>query len=223
MNTSDLRRGFVIEGWSRGEGRDSPPLAAYLGRQWNGFECPYFNRASASRVIASQDALLASLPAERRLGLYRLAWDGDTVLVSIIPRPGTAAAEATDGPGRIEATLIDGDPHWNLWLGWRWEAVTENGDPVERVTRQQQAALTDIDGRLSCVRHSLRLEPRVRERLPDGSDVIGVYAHLGEFADESHRPIPVSVQIGTVRITPGGHVTLKFDFTKQLPQQHVAG
>ena len=101
--------------------------------------------------------------------------------------------------------------------------MTENGDPVERVTRQQQAALTDIDGRLSCVRHSLRLEPRVRERLPDGSNVIGVYAHLGEFADESHRPIPVSVQIGTVRITPGGHVTLKFDFTKQLPQQHVAG
>lgn len=98
-----------------------------------------------------------------------------------------------------------------------------HGEPEERMTRQQHAAFTEIDGRLTCIRHSLRLEPRLRARLPDGSDAIGVYAHLGEFADEAHRPIPVSVQIGTVRITPGGHVTLQFDFTKQLPQQTHAG
>jgi hypothetical protein len=34
---------------------------AYLGRQWNGgFGCPYFDRPTVSKVIADQEALLAS-------------------------------------------------------------------------------------------------------------------------------------------------------------------
>jgi hypothetical protein len=106
----EFRRGFVVEGWAHEEGRLQAPLPAYLGRKWNGFECPHFDRASASIVIAAQQSLLASLPAERRVGLTRLAWDGDTVQVSSISRTGSAAAEPTR-PGRIGATLIYGPPH----------------------------------------------------------------------------------------------------------------
>jgi hypothetical protein len=220
MQSSDLFRGFVIEGWAQEEGRPQTPLPAYLGPRWNGFECPYFDRASTSKVIADQDALLASLPAESRRGLYRLAWDADTVLVSLIPRPGTAEAEDTEGPGRIEATLIDGTPHWNLGFGWRWERVDEHGEPIER---GRLVTLAEIEGWLSCIRHSLRLERRLAERRSSGEEVIGVFAHLGDFADTTNKPIPVSVQIGTVTITARGKATLALTLSTDLPQQTHAG
>jgi hypothetical protein len=68
--------------------------------------------------------------------------------------------------------------------------------------------LASIEGRLSCIRHSIRVEPRLTERTPRGDEVIGVFAHLGEFADTAYRPIPVSVQIGTVSMTANGEATL---------------
>jgi hypothetical protein len=136
---------------------------------------------------------------------------------------GRAPAENTDGPARVEATLIHGTPHWNLGLGWRWEEVTQHGEPVQRVTAQQRAAFTEATNRMSCIRHSLRLEPRLTERLPDGSRVIGVFAHLGDFADTTNKPIPVSVQIGTVTITARGKATLALTLSTNLPQQTHAG
>jgi len=83
----------------------------------------------------------------------------------------------------------------------------------------QRAALADIEGRISCIRHSLRLEHRLAERLPDGGEVVGVFAHLGDFADTANRPIPVSVQIGTVTIAPHGETTLTLALSTQTPQQ----
>lgn len=208
---SDLHRGFVIEGWSREEGRATDALPAYLGPRWNGFERPYFDRATASKVIEEQAALLESLPPERRLGLYSLAWHADTILVSLIPRPGTAAAECSNPPTPIEPTLIYGTPHWNLGLGWRWERTDENGAPSP-----QRAALPNVDAALSCIRHSLRLERRAEKWLADGSEVISVVAHLGDFADPAHRPIPISVGIGTVTLTPEGAATLTLNLTTQI-------
>jgi len=82
----------------------------------------------------------------------------------------------------------------------------------------QRAALADIEGRISCIRHSLRLE-RLAERTPDGSELVGVFAHLGDFADTANRPIPVSVQIGTVTITAHGETTLTLALNTQTPQQ----
>jgi hypothetical protein len=82
--------------------------------------------------------------------------------------------------------------------------------------RQQRAALADIEGRISCIRHSLRLERRLTARTPDGEEIVSVFAHLGEFADTAHKPIPVSVQIGTVSITPLGEATLKLAFSTDL-------
>jgi hypothetical protein len=214
MQSRDLRRGFVVEGWALEEGRAQAPLRAYLGRKWNGFECPYFDRAGASQVIADQQALLASLPAERRVGLTLLTWDADTVLVSSIPRPRTAAAEERRRPGQIAPTLIHGTPHWNLALGWRWEEVAEDGEPIAK-----QWARTEMDARINHIRHSLRLERRLAEQTRDGSEAIPVFAHLGEFADTAHKPIPVSVQIGTVTITPRGDATFKLAFDAQIPRR----
>jgi hypothetical protein len=87
----------------------------------------------------------------------------------------------------------------------------------------QRAALADIEGRISCIRHSLRLERRLAERLPDGSELVGVFAHLGDFADTANKPIPVSVQIGTVTITPRGETTLKLTLSTQTPLPTHAG
>ena len=40
-----------------------------------------------------------------------------------------------------------------------------------------------------------------------------------DFADTAHRPIPVSVQIGTVTITRHGETTLSLAHSSQIPQQ----
>lgn len=99
-------------------------------------------------------------------------------------------------------------------------ADDKHSKPTARVTHLQ---LTEIDAQLRCIRHSLRLEPRLAVRHPDGSVVIGVYAHLGEFADTANRPIPVSIQIGAATITPGGETTLTLTHGAHVPQQtHVA-
>jgi len=83
----------------------------------------------------------------------------------------------------------------------------------------QRAALADIEGRISCIRHSLRLERRLAERTPDGSELVGVFAHLGDFADTAHKPIPVSIQIGTVTIAAHGETTLTLALSTQTPQR----
>lgn len=217
MRSPSVRRGFVVEGWALKEGRPQAPLPAYLGRKWNGFECPYFDRAGASQVIADQQALLAALPAERRVGLTLLTWDGDTVLVSGIPRPGTAADEESRRPCQINPTLIHGTPYWNLCLGWRWEEVDDHGEPIAK-----QWARTELDARIKYIRHSLRLERRLAERTRDGDEAIPVFAHLGEHADTAYRPIPVSVQIGTVTITPRGDATFRLAFDAQIPRRTSA-
>jgi hypothetical protein len=97
-------------------------------------------------------------------------------------------------------------------------ADDEHSKPIARVTYQ---GLTEIDAQLRCIRHSLRLEPRLAERHPDGSVVIGVYAHLGEFADAANRPIPVSIQIGAATITPSGETTLTLTHSVHVSQAHA--
>jgi hypothetical protein len=217
VSNSDLARGFVVGDWQDQDGRTASPYPARLGAQWNGFANPYFDRASADRVMADQRSLLDSLDPEERLGLYNFAWDGETILLTVIPRPGSASAGEADRPGRIEPIDIDGVPHWNLGLGWTWQQVTEDGEPVSsQATAAQQNAYTAVGALLADARESLRLEPGLRRRLDDGSDVIPVAAHLGGYEDHDHTPIPVHVHIGTVTVAPDGASVLTLQYEHQL-------
>jgi hypothetical protein len=213
----DMAHGFVVGSWQQpdeGGGPRPTPYRARLGTMWNGFENPYFNRETTDRVIADQAALVESLPPDRRVGLYTFAWDGNTLLIeNKMPRPGTASAEEADRPGRIAPVVIDGQPHWNIGLGWSWEQVCPSGEPVSTdPTVAQINARTRAEEMLGHIRETLVLQLGLRRHLDDRYDVFPVTAHLGDYADRAHRPIPVHVPIGRVMLAPDGTAVLQLEY-----------
>jgi hypothetical protein len=219
VTPSDLAHGFVVGDWHYNPTGNLTidPYPARLGQPWNGFANPYFEQAVADRVIADQQSLLDSLEPEKRLGLYSFGWDGQTILVTLIPRPGTASAEDMDGPDRIEPIDIDGIPHWNLGLGWSWEQVNQHGDPVRNeVTTAQRHALFASIVALNDAWETMRLEPSRRRRLADGSDVIPLVGRLGRRDGHQNTPVSIYTQIGTVTIAPDGAILLKLDQERRL-------
>lgn len=221
MRTRDLAHGFVVGSWQQPKAPGGPrptPYPARLGTLWNGFQNPYFDRETTERVIADQAALVQARSPEKRVGLYTFAWDDNTLLIeNKMPRPGTASAEEADRPGRIEATYIEGEPHWNVGLGWAWEHVTQTGELVnDDPTAGQIAAEQDAETALTRIRETLRLQHGLRRRLDDGSDVFPITAHLGEHEDRRHKPIPVHLAIGTITLTPDGRSVLRLEYDAAL-------
>jgi hypothetical protein len=220
-DNADFTRGFVTEGFRVSEGGDPTPLPARLGTPWNGFADPYFDRATTDRVVNEQQALLDRLSPEQQVDLYSLAWDGDAILVHIPrPRPALTPLEE-EAPSRIEAIDIDGEPHWNLRLGWCWEQVNEDGEGVSNeTTAAQRDAYLAVVERLVTVRETLGLETRLRiRRLEDGSDVFPVFASLGEYEDREPTRLQVRQWIGNVTIAPDGTTTLELKLDHRFPQQ----
>lgn len=221
MKTRDLAHGFVVGSWQQPKEPGAPrpePYPARLGTLWNGFENPYFDRETTERFIADQAALVQTLSPEKRFGVYTFAWDGKTLLIeNKVPRPGTASAEEADRPGRIESTYIEGDPHWNVGLGWSWEQVTQAGEPVSAdPTAAQIEGERDAESGLARIRETLRIRNGLRRRLDDGSDEFPVTAHLGGHEDHGHKPIPIHVHVGTVTLRPDGRVALKLEYDGAL-------
>jgi hypothetical protein len=216
VNTTDLAHGFVVGDWQEQLAKPVIPYPARLGELWNGFANPFFDWETASRVITDQKALLGSLPSEDLPGLYSLAWKGDAIVVSTLRGRGRPDDEPQE-PWQVEPVDIDGEPHWDLGFGWTWQQVTQDGEPVTNdATTAQRNAYSATGDLLACARMSLRLEPGMRTRTADGSDVISIVAHLGGFEDQEHKPIPVYVQIGTVTIAPDGATVVKLEYQHQL-------
>lgn len=221
MSTRDLAHGFVVGSWQQPKEPGAPgpkPYLARLGTLWNGFENPYFDRETTERFIADQAALVETLPPERRFGVYTFAWDRKTLLIEDkVPRPGTASAEEAGRPGRIEPTYIEGDPHWNVGLGWAWEQVTQSGEPVSLdPTAGQIEAERDAESALARIRETLRIQHGLRRRLDDGSDEFPVTAHLGGYEDNGHKPIPIHVHVGTITLRPDGTAVLRLEHDAAL-------
>jgi len=202
MRPNSFQIGHVIDGCRQDAGYLDPPLPARLGPPWNGYANPYFARPAADRVVKRQRALLASLSEEQRWGLIALEWDGDAIVAGGTHRPGSALDGFDVRPGRIEPVPIDGVPHWHLGFGWRWEQV------AGPLTDRQRRAGRVLPGTLDTVRETLRVEPRLRRREPDGTDTFPVFAHLGEHADTGHQPLPIYWEIGKVTIAPDGKTRL---------------
>jgi len=216
VNTTDLAHGFVVGDWQDQLEGPVTPYPARLGELWNGFANPFFDRETASRLITDQKALLDSLPSEDLPGHYSLAWKDEAIVVSTLPDRGRPD-EKPQEPWQLEAVHIDGEPHWNVGLGWTWQQVTQDGEPVTNATTTaQRNAYSKIGELLACARMSLRLEPGMRTRIADGSDVISIVAHLGGFEDQEHKPIPVYVQIGTATIAPDGTAVVKLEYEHTL-------
>ncbi len=209
MEDTNFTHGYVVEGWRRDGGQAAGPYPARLGARWNGYATPYFDRATVERVITEHNTLLAAMPAERRLGLYRFAWDGDTILVSLIARPGSASAEEADRPSRITPTNIDGAPHWCFGFGWRWEEVTMNGGalPPEPASEQETANRAAAE-RVREMAETLRLDPRSTCRLPDDSSHTPLIANVDARGD---------VPVGSVVVGTDGTIRLQLDYRAAFP------
>jgi hypothetical protein len=219
VTPSDLAHGFVVGDWQYNlAGRLTiDPYPARLGQTWNGFANPYFEQATAGRVIADQQSFLDSLEPEERLGLYTFAWDGEAILATLIPRPGTASAEDAQGPSRITPIDIDGISRWNLGLGWSWEQVTQDGVRVHNdATAAQRNAYGVTLVALSDAWQTMQLEPSRRRRLADGSDLVPLVARLGRRDEHQNTAVPITTQIGTVRLAPDGAILLKLDLERRL-------
>ena len=90
------------------------PALVRTDMRWNGWEVPYFTRATVDRIVADTATLLAEYGPDT---VEAVRWDGDTVV--IVAMAGTEE-EYTE---RITAVDIDGTPHWGVGgFAWTWES-----------------------------------------------------------------------------------------------------